>query len=116
MKDDVDWHACYDDRSRRAEDRRGDADTCGSVVDRARYSLWWWYVSRAGRRLWKRCQKAGEGSEFWRSHECGRHGGAPEQYSRWWWWTESGRQKWRECQQNGESSSFWTQNQCSRGR
>ena len=79
------------------------------------YSDGWWFWSRSGRALWKKCQKKGKDSDFWKRRKCGTRA-KPARGSKWWWWTRSGRRAWRECKAKGKGSSFWKENDCGSGR
>ena len=80
-----------------------------------KYGRKWWFWSRKGRKLWRRCKKEGEKSEFWTKNSCGTRP-TPEMYSEWWWWTSEGRAMWKECKAKGKTSDFWGKNKCGDGR
>ena len=80
-----------------------------------RYSKAWWFWSREGRSIWKKCKRKGNQSAFWKRHKCDTRV-KPAKGSKWWWWTKSGRKVWKDCEEKGESSSFWKDNDCGSGR
>ena len=79
------------------------------------YSEEWWFWSKAGRKAWKKCKKAGKDSERWKKHKCGRRT-KPSKGSKWWWWTKAGRKTWKQCKEKGKGSAFWKDNDCGAGR
>jgi len=71
----------------------------------------WWFWTKSGRKLWRRCKKKGSGSRFWRKKHCSLRN-KPATYSKFWWWTKKGRRLWKKCKSKGNKSRFWRSNSC----
>jgi hypothetical protein len=102
-------------RYRRKYLKRKSSARSGGGGGYAQYGRHWWFWTHAGRKTWRKCQKKGKDSGYWKKHKCSSRPKV-EKGSKWWWWTRSGRRAWKQCKKEGKKSAFWKENNCSAGR